>query len=636
MIHNNYFEIYQIAKEYYNNNNYILAINNANKAICIENPDCCKSILLVLNIKSMINNIKHNEIEKYIEILTKSYKINNIEETFECIKFINNYYYTTNAKSKIEYILYYNNTKEKINKYKYGEYLHKIHENIHIVKINNKNNNIYKYLCDEINIIDVDNMWYNNIDDIIDKMSENKLIFLNQQDNENTKSYCQGIISCYELKNKLHIQDIHTIELKKNYKLLYNDYLNTKKYEGLLIMPKTELKCQKQNLPKIIMMIGKPGSGKSRISLQLLSQYDNIVYINRDDLGQKKCVEIYNDKNNKNKTFIIDNCNLTINSRSQWFGSNIKKEDKILGINFLLHDEICINRVKSRLNHPTLKGSNIENVINTLNKQYEEPKLLEGYNEIITIKSEEDLIKLKNRFGFGYKIDSSIIKKFPRTKHLINLGAMSRDDLLFTKNELDEFLTNDIIIEEKVDGANLGIFYDYDVNEIKMQNRSHYVNSSIHSQFKLLDEWIKEHKEDLMKIFNNYNCIIYGEWLYTKHSINYTKLPNYFMAFDIYDKQTNSFFSRQKLEKELPKSLSIVPKLYEGKGSIDLLKQQVNNKSNFYEGLVEGVYVRVDKGDINVNRGKIVRSDFLQTNVKGETIHWTRDKQIINTIINNY
>lgn len=35
--------------------------------------------------------------------------------------------------------------------------------------------------------------------------------------------------------------------------------------------------------------------------------------------------------------------------------------------------------------------------------------------------------------------------------------------------------------------------------------------------------------------------VMYGEWLYAKHTVYYDMLPHYFMEFDIYDKENGSF-----------------------------------------------------------------------------------------------
>ena len=78
--------------------------------------------------------------------------------------------------------------------------------------------------------------------------------------------------------------------------------------------------------------------------------------------------------------------------------------------------------------------------------------------------------------------------------------------------------------------------------KILIQNRSHYVNSKSHTQFKLIDNWVQEHSQDLYNILDN-NTILFGEWLYAKHSISYNNLPDYFLAFDLYNKREKIFYS---------------------------------------------------------------------------------------------
>ena len=150
--------------------------------------------------------------------------------------------------------------------------------------------------------------------------------------------------------------------------------------------------------------------------------------------------------------------------------------------------------------------------------------------------------------------------KFPRTRHLFDAGgsSVSRDDLLLDKGEENSFYTRQsanarrggggqgqgvlVAIEEKVDGANLGISIGKDM-QLKVQNRSHYVNSKTHRQFSILDSWLAEHSSALYSILEPERHVLFGEWLYAKHSIHYTKLPGYFMAFDLYDRKAKRFYS---------------------------------------------------------------------------------------------
>ena len=147
--------------------------------------------------------------------------------------------------------------------------------------------------------------------------------------------------------------------------------------------------------------------------------------------------------------------------------------------------------------------------------------------------------------------------KFKRTKHILDAGGsgVSRDDLVMTNKESENFLKNSMfVIEEKVDGANIGLSIDENL-VIKAQNRSHFVKSTSHKQFSTLDAWIENHSEDLFKILNPPGeYILFGEWLFAKHSIHYSRLPNLFLAFDIFDKEKNEYLSVVERNSILEKS----------------------------------------------------------------------------------
>jgi atypical dual specificity phosphatase len=205
---------------------------------------------------------------------------------------------------------------------------------------------------------------------------------------------------------------------------------------------------------------------------------------------------------------------------------------------------------------------------------------------------------------------------------------MSRDDLLMEKDDINQLLKMELLVEEKIDGANLGFSLDSN-NNIIAQNRSHYVNSQYHPQFKKLDEWINTNRSDLFFLLKNWNTnnhkyIVYGEWLYSKHSILYDKLPSYFIMFDLYDNTEKKFIQRDIIEKIISEnnlSINLVPIIYKGKANLEKLKSLVQTQSNFYDGPVEGVYIRAfNNGEVKY-RCKIVRSDFICGNV-----HWTKEQ----------
>lgn len=128
-----------------------------------------------------------------------------------------------------------------------------------------------------------------------------------------------------------------------------------------------------------------------------------------------------------------------------------------------------------------------------------------------------------------------------------------------------------------------------------------------------------------------------------KHSIHYTNLPDYFVLYDIYDRITNTFLSRDRVEKLLADgTIHIVPIIFKGKTTLENLAKLVDTKSKFYDGPVEGIYVRAYENNIVKYRGKIVRHDFLCGSTTTKTTkdgtettildHWTKREYVVNKL----
>ncbi len=394
----------------------------------------------------------------------------------------------------------------------------------------------------------------------------------------------------------------------------------------------------------LVVMVGLPCSGKSTLALEIFTKFssmtNDIVHINQDEIGKSACEELLSSKAKSADLIILDRCNPLSTDRANWI--NLYKQlvnNKVYVIFMNLGLDISLERLKTRQNHLTL-GQTGDKIIIDMSKKMTIPNKKEGFDELIQINNLDELNRFKNKIGLDVKKEEILNKqesdinldkiiKFPRTKHLANLGAMARDDLLMDKTDIEIMLKSEVTVEEKVDGGNLGFRLGSD-GKILVQNRSHYVSSSYHPQFKKLDQWVENKKADLLSILTQGNYIIYGEWLYSKHSINYTKLPDYFIMFDLYDIDSNSFFSRDYIEKLISNtSITLVPLIYRGKATLDKLKSLVQTESKFYPGTIEGIYIRCFEPNSNKLklRGKIVRSDFIC----GDE-HWTKGKQTLNTL----
>lgn len=208
--------------------------------------------------------------------------------------------------------------------------------------------------------------------------------------------------------------------------------------------------------------------------------------------------------------------------------------------------------------------------------------------------------------------------KYPTTPHLKLLGdVVVRDDKVMSETEMNVFLGGEIIIEEKVDGANLGISFDDDGN-VRAQNRGGYLNMPYTGQWKKLPEWLFPRTDTLFEKLTN-RFILFGEWCFAQHSVEYNRLPDWFLGFDIYDKLTARFLSCPRRD-EITSSIGIfmVPRVAQGHfTSSEVIKHlSISQLSN---NQAEGLYLRVDCGDWLVKRAKLVRSNFIQSVEK----HWS-------------
>lgn len=218
--------------------------------------------------------------------------------------------------------------------------------------------------------------------------------------------------------------------------------------------------------------------------------------------------------------------------------------------------------------------------------------------------------------------------RFPHTPHIAWLGeGQPRDDKVLALPEAHKLLSHELIVEEKVDGANLGLSVD-DSGVLRAQNRGAYLDLSLpKEQFKPLKRWLAP-RADVLADALFPDLMLFGEWCYAVHSVRYTRLPDWFLAFDIYDRTNGEFWSvarRDTLAAKL--GLEVVPRL--GSGRFDLPKlKALLGESRLADGPAEGLYVRHSAGD-NLNaRAKLVRREFVQAIDE----HWSKKVLVTNAL----
>jgi len=214
---------------------------------------------------------------------------------------------------------------------------------------------------------------------------------------------------------------------------------------------------------------------------------------------------------------------------------------------------------------------------------------------------------------------SDEFSRFPHTPHIVWLGREApRDDKVLSQVEALNLLAGPVVVEEKLDGANLG-FSVGPTGALRAQNRGHYLVEPYKGQFTRLSGWMSQHGAGLATELGEH-LIAFGEWCAAQHSLDYTALPDWWLLFDVYDRRTRKFWSTQRRDLLARKlHLATVPRVAVGHQSIESLEDIVASvHSRYRDGPLEGVVVRCENSDWLVARAKLVRTDFAQAIAE----HW--------------
>lgn len=210
--------------------------------------------------------------------------------------------------------------------------------------------------------------------------------------------------------------------------------------------------------------------------------------------------------------------------------------------------------------------------------------------------------------------------RFPHTPHLAWLGeGEPRDDKILDPSEATALLAHELVVEEKVDGANLGLSTTDD-GELCVQNRGSYLTpEQSYPQFRTLWPWLAARAEGITDALWP-DLMLFGEWCTAVHSVEYTTLPDWFLGFDIYDRAADAFWDTQRRDTLLRHlGLSSVPRIARGRFSLDQLIARLG-PSSLAPTPMEGLVVRHEDAGLTRERAKLVRASFTQA--IGE--HWSR------------
>jgi hypothetical protein len=241
--------------------------------------------------------------------------------------------------------------------------------------------------------------------------------------------------------------------------------------------------------------------------------------------------------------------------------------------------------------------------------------------------------------------------KYPRTIHV--KGSLGRDKPDYAS--LDELPGTHIILEEKLDGSQVSIRFERP-GQIVFQSRGTVLSGGPQEQeFGHLKPWAYAHANILWERLGT-RYVMYGEWLYAKHTSFYDQLPHYFLEFDIWDTETQHWLSTPKRRSLLENSpVCSVPVLFEGTLQemqpldsylTDSLYKSESWQKNLTESAkaahldlqqtkrqtattrrAEGLYIKAETDEETVGRYKYICPAFLQT-ILDSGSHW-KDRPLL-------
>ena len=246
------------------------------------------------------------------------------------------------------------------------------------------------------------------------------------------------------------------------------------------------------------------------------------------------------------------------------------------------------------------------------------------------------------------------LRKYPRTPHLEGSRLQPGDEDLDSA-PFAQLAGRHLVVEEKVDGANAALSFAPD-GSLRLQSRGHYLTGGPRERhFTLFKQWASAQAQTLWEVLGD-RYVVYGEWLYAKHTVFYDQLPHYFLEYDVLDTAANVFLSterRQALLRHTP--LVGVPVLYAGtpttleqlttllgpshyvgsawraalaaacaEHSVDAARVAAETDPS---GMMEGLYIKMEAEGVVVARYKYVRATFLSA-VLSSGGHWL-DRPIV-------
>lgn len=196
---------------------------------------------------------------------------------------------------------------------------------------------------------------------------------------------------------------------------------------------------------------------------------------------------------------------------------------------------------------------------------------------------------------------------YPRVAHLV-AGRGGRDDTALRPDEVAALLDGPVVVEEKLDGANVVLWLDRDV--IQSATRGGPGARDRAGHLGPLRAWVAERSDELRSLLAGGDAL-YAEWLLLTHGLAYDRLPAHLVALDVRRPDGTFAAVDERNARCSSAGLAVPPELFRGVLADVASVEALLGPSRVGAVEAEGVVVRTLDGR-PPRLAKLVRAGFTQ------------------------
>lgn len=194
---------------------------------------------------------------------------------------------------------------------------------------------------------------------------------------------------------------------------------------------------------------------------------------------------------------------------------------------------------------------------------------------------------------------------YPRTPHLWPDDAHPRR-LVVPSGEVAEWLRSPVVVEEKIDGANVSLWWSGSTAAAASRGGADAMDRA--GQLGRLRAWAAERLPELEVLLDG-GWVLYGEWLWVRHGVAYDALTDWLVALDLWHADHGFAVLDERDERCTAAGLALPPRLFTGVlGERRVLAGLVDMSRLAVDAAAEGLILRRDDGQ----RCKVVRPGFTR------------------------